>query len=84
MVRSDLASVAKVIALDRDTGFRDVVVIIGSYGLGESVVGDKSDPDEVILMIWWPMFASGVVAVCQDFLPTGRVFEISSGTSQNI
>jgi len=33
--------------LDPDTGFRDVVVITGSYGLGESVVGGKVDPDEV-------------------------------------
>ena len=29
------------------TGFRDVVVITGSYGLGESVVGGKVDPDEI-------------------------------------
>jgi pyruvate,water dikinase len=33
--------------LDPDTGFRDVVVITGSYGLGESVVGGKVDPDEI-------------------------------------
>jgi pyruvate, water dikinase len=33
--------------LDPDTGFRDVCVITGSYGLGESVVGGKVDPDEV-------------------------------------
>lgn len=47
MVRSDLASSGVAFTLDPDTGFRDVVVITGSYGLGESVVGGKVDPDEV-------------------------------------
>ena len=46
MVRSDLASSGVAFTLDPDTGFRDVVVITGSYGLGESVVGGKVDPDE--------------------------------------
>jgi pyruvate,water dikinase len=47
MVRSDLASAGVAFTLDPDTGFRDVVVITGSYGLGESVVGGTVDPDEV-------------------------------------
>ena len=47
MVRSDLASSGVAFTLDPDTGFRDVVVVTGSYGLGESVVGGKVDPDEV-------------------------------------
>jgi pyruvate,water dikinase len=47
MVRSDLSSAGVAFTLDPDTGFRDVVVITGSYGLGESVVGGKVDPDEI-------------------------------------
>jgi pyruvate,water dikinase len=47
MVRSDLASAGVAFTLDPDTGHREVVVITGSYGLGESVVGGKVDPDEV-------------------------------------
>ena len=47
MVRSDLASSGVAFTLDPDTGFRDAVVITGSYGLGESVVGGKVDPDEI-------------------------------------
>jgi pyruvate,water dikinase len=47
MVRSDLSSAGVAFTLDPDTGFRDVVVITGSYGLGESVVGGTVDPDEV-------------------------------------
>ena len=47
MVRSDLASSGVAFTLDPDTGFRDVIVLTGSWGLGESVVGGKVDPDEV-------------------------------------
>lgn len=47
MVRSDIASAGVAFTLDPDTGFRDAVVITGSYGLGESVVGGKVDPDEI-------------------------------------
>jgi pyruvate, water dikinase len=47
MVRSDLASAGVAFTLDPDTGFRDICVITGSYGLGESVVGGKVDPDEI-------------------------------------
>jgi pyruvate,water dikinase len=47
MVRSDLASSGVAFTLDPDTGFRDVVVLTGSWGLGESVVGGKVDPDEM-------------------------------------
>lgn len=43
MVRSDLASAGVAFTLDPDTGFRDVVVITGSYGLGESVVGTYNE-----------------------------------------
>jgi pyruvate,water dikinase len=47
MVRSDIASAGVAFTIDPDTGFRDVVVITGSYGLGESVVGGVVDPDEI-------------------------------------
>lgn len=43
MVRSDLASSGVAFTLDPDTGFRNAIVITGSYGLGESVVGGKVD-----------------------------------------
>jgi pyruvate,water dikinase len=47
MVRSDLASSGVAFTLDPDTGFRNAIVITGSYGLGESEVGGRVDPDEV-------------------------------------
>lgn len=46
MVRSDLASAGVIFTLDTETGFRDLVFITGSYGLGESVVQGAVNPDE--------------------------------------
>ena len=46
MVRSDLASSGVIFTLDTESGFRDVVTITGSYGLGEFVVQGVVTPDE--------------------------------------
>jgi pyruvate,water dikinase len=49
MVRSDLASAGVGFTLDTESGFRDVVFVTGSYGLGESVVQGAVNPDEFYL-----------------------------------
>jgi len=46
MVRSDLASSGVMFTVDTETGFRDVVFINASYGLGEFVVQGVVNPDE--------------------------------------
>ncbi len=46
MVRSDLASSGVLFTIDTESGFRDVVFITGSYGLGEMVVQGAVGPDE--------------------------------------
>ncbi len=46
MVRSDLASSGVLFTLDTESGFRDVVFITASYGLGETVVQGAVNPDE--------------------------------------
>lgn len=46
MVRSDLGSAGVIFTLDTETGFRDVVLITGAWGLGETVVQGRVDPDE--------------------------------------
>jgi pyruvate,water dikinase len=46
MVRSDLSSAGVIFSLDTESGFRDVVFVTGSYGLGENVVQGTVDPDE--------------------------------------
>ena len=49
MVRSDIGSSGVAFSIDPDTGFRDVVIINGSWGLGEMVVSGKVKPDEFIV-----------------------------------
>lgn len=49
MVRSDMASSGVAFSLDPESGFKDVVVINGSYGLGEMVVQGAVSPDEFIV-----------------------------------
>lgn len=46
MVRSDLASAGVIFTLDTESGHRGVVTISGSWGLGESVVKGRVNPDE--------------------------------------
>jgi len=49
MVRSDLASAGVAFTIDPDTGFKDVVLVNGSWGLGELVVSGNINPDEFLL-----------------------------------
>ncbi len=46
MVRSDLASAGVIFTLDTESGFKDVVFVTSSYGLGENVVKGAINPDE--------------------------------------
>jgi pyruvate,water dikinase len=46
MVRSDLGTSGVMFTLDTETGFRDVVLINASYGLGEPIVQGAVTPDE--------------------------------------
>lgn len=49
MVRSDVGSAGVMFTIDTETGFDKVVVINGSYGLGEMVVLGRVTPDEFIV-----------------------------------
>ncbi len=49
MVRSDLGAAGVLFTLDTESGFRDVVLISSAYGLGESVVKGRVDPDEFLV-----------------------------------
>lgn len=46
MVRSDLACAGTMFTLDTESGFRGVVMIDAAWGLGESVVQGRVNPDE--------------------------------------
>ncbi|ARF10916.1 pyruvate phosphate dikinase with Hedgehog [Hokovirus HKV1] len=49
MVRSDKGCSGVAFSLDPESGFKDVIVINGSYGLGESIVQGHVLPDEFIV-----------------------------------
>lgn len=46
MVRSETSSSGVMFTLDTESGFRDVVFVTSSYGLGETVVQGAVNPDE--------------------------------------
>jgi pyruvate, water dikinase len=49
MIRSDLACSGVAFSLDPETGFKEVILINGSYGLGESIVQGLVTPDEFVV-----------------------------------
>jgi pyruvate,water dikinase len=57
MVRSDLGSAGVMFTMDTESGFREVVFITSSYGLGETVVQGAVNPDE--FYVHKPMLAAG-------------------------
>ncbi|MDY6893188.1 MAG: phosphoenolpyruvate synthase [Chloroflexota bacterium] len=66
MVRSDLATSGVMFTLDTETGFRDVVFITGSYGLGENIVQGAVNPDEYY--VFKPTFRKGYRAIIRKNL----------------
>ena len=66
MVRSDLAASGVIFTLDTESGYRDVVFVTGSYGLGENIVQGTVDPDE--FYIHKPTFRQGHRAVIRRVL----------------
>lgn len=49
MVRSDMAASGVAFSLDPESGFKDVVVVNSSFGLGEMIVQGAVSPDEFII-----------------------------------
>src|SRR6185436_18420982 len=61
MVRSDRGASGVMFTLDTESGFRDVVFITSSWGLGELVVQGAVNPDE--FYVHKPMLAAGKPAI---------------------
>ncbi|WP_229518645.1 phosphoenolpyruvate synthase [Massilia sp. PAMC28688] len=57
MVRSDLGAAGVMFTLDTESGFKDVVFVTSSYGLGETVVQGAVNPDE--FYVHKPMLEQG-------------------------
>jgi len=61
MVRSDIGASGVLFTLDTESGFRDVVFVTGSYGLGEMVVQGAVNPDE--FYVYKPTLKAGKPAI---------------------
>ena len=61
MVRSDKGAAGVMFTMDTESGFRDVVFITSSYGLGETVVQGAVNPDE--FYVHKPMLQAGKKAI---------------------
>lgn len=66
MVRSDLGAAGVMFTIDTESGFKDVVFITSSYGLGETVVQGAVNPDE--FYVHKPMLAAGKRAIIRRSL----------------
>ncbi|MBL7952399.1 MAG: phosphoenolpyruvate synthase [Flavobacteriales bacterium] len=66
MVRSDVGSSGVAFSLDTESGFKDVVLINGSYGLGEMVVQGAVSPDE--FLVFKPTLAEGFSSIIEKKL----------------
>ncbi len=66
MVRSDLGASGVAFSLDTESGFKDVVVINGSFGLGEMIVQGAVSPDEYI--VFKPTLKKGFSSIIEKKL----------------
>lgn len=71
MVRSDQACSGVMFTLDTESGFRDVVVINGAWGLGEAIVQGMATPDEWI--VFKPTLSTGARPIVSRHLGTKEV-----------
>src|SRR5678816_3130999 len=66
MVRSDLGASGVAFSLDTESGFKEVVVINASYGLGEMIVQGAVSPDEYI--VFKPTLKTGFKSIIEKKL----------------
>lgn len=66
MVRSDLGSAGVAFSIDTESGFKNVVLINGSYGLGEMLVQGSISPDE--FLVFKPTLKEGYVSIIEKKL----------------
>jgi len=66
MVRSDIGSAGVIFTLDTETGFPNIIVINGIFGLGEMIVKGKITPDE--FLVFKPTLKEGYEAIIRKDL----------------
>jgi pyruvate,water dikinase len=80
MVRSDLGSSGVVFTLDTESGFRDVVFITSSWGLGEAVVQGAVNPDE--FYVYKPGLRASKQSILRRKLGTKKVRMVFADTDE--
>ena len=71
MVRSDLGTSGVIFSIDTESGFKDAILITGSYGLGETVVQGSVNPDE--FYVFKPTLKTGHRPIIQKKLGTKEI-----------
>src|ERR1700730_5330485 len=85
MVRSDLGAAGVMFTIDTESGFRDVVLITSSFGLGETVVQGAVNPDE--FYVHKPMLAAGKFPIVRRSLGSKLIalqFETQPGRGRSV
>ena len=87
MVRSDLASSGVMFTIDTETGFKNAVLVTGSWGLGENIVQGAVNPDQ--FYIFKPTLKKGHKSIISKKLGTKSIKMIyteggSKATTKNI
>ena len=80
MIRSDLDTSGVMFTMDTETGFRDVVFITASYGLGENIVQGTVSPDEYY--VFKPTYVKGHKAIIRKNLG-GKSIKMIYGISDS-
>jgi pyruvate,water dikinase len=81
MCRSDVGSSGVMFTLDTDSGFRNVVFITASYGLGETVVQGAVNPDE--FYVYKPTLRSGHAPILRRTLGAKAIKMIYADPGSN-
>ncbi|WP_295646299.1 phosphoenolpyruvate synthase, partial [uncultured Methylibium sp.] len=80
MVRSDLGAAGVMFTIDTESGFKDVVFITSSYGLGETVVQGAVNPDE--FYVHKPALRAGKQAVIRRNLGSKLIKMVFSSADE--
>jgi pyruvate,water dikinase len=80
MVRSDLGCAGVMFSIDTESGFKDVVFITSSYGLGETVVQGSVNPDE--FYVHKPTLAKGKPAIIRRTIGSKLIKMVFSDATQ--
>jgi pyruvate,water dikinase len=80
MVRSDVGASGVLFTLDTESGFRDVVFVTASYGLGETVVQGAVNPDE--FYVYKPTLRAGKPAILRRQLGSKQIRMVYSNAAR--